>query len=270
MPELPEVEYATRCLRAWMIDRHVDRAIAERTRVLQRVTPARLSEALSGRVLQSVERRGKYLLLQFDENVGLLGHLGMTGKLVRRPHGALEPYSHARFELDDGWTVHFRDPRKFGRLRLARADRLSRLEEVKSLGPDALGITATVLAERLKRTARPIKVALLDQTVVAGLGNIYAAEALFLAQLSPRRRADRLTTRQVARLAEGIRQTLEKALAHLPGVHDVEIAYVEEPGTPNPFLVYDKEGKPCSRCGAPVRSLGQGGRTTFFCSRCQR
>ncbi|MGI5863099.1 MAG: bifunctional DNA-formamidopyrimidine glycosylase/DNA-(apurinic or apyrimidinic site) lyase [Myxococcales bacterium] len=268
MPELPEVEFAANRLRQWMLGRLVVRAKAEPTRLLRGMPPGRFAQALSGRRLEGVERRGKYLLLFFDQNAGLLAHLGMTGKLVRRPTGTAEPYSHARFELDDGFTVHFRDPRKFGRLSIERADRLYSLPEIAALGPDALlePPTAESLGRRLSRTARPVKVALMDQSVIAGLGNIHATEALFRAQIDPRLRADRLTEEQRHRLAQAIGETIALGLA---ANEEEEITYVEE-GAPNPFLVYGKAGEACPRCGHRLASMTQGGRTTHFCPHCQR
>ena len=268
MPELPEVEYAANRLRQWMLGRLVLRAKAEPTRLLRGQPARRFSQALTGRRLERVERRGKYLLLFFDGNAGLLAHLGMTGKLVRRPTGVAEPFSHARFELEDGFTVHFRDPRKFGRLSAEPADRLFLLPEIAALGPDALlePPTAESLGERLSRTARPVKVALMDQSVLAGLGNIHAAEALFRARIDPLLRADRLSEEQRRRLAQAIGETIALGLAN---DEEEEITYVEE-GAPNPFLVYGKAGEACPRCGQRLASLTQGGRTTHFCPHCQR
>lgn len=270
MPELPEVEHAARLIRSWMEGRRVERAVAEAGRVLRDQTPRRFAAALKGRRLQAVERRGKYLLLAFDRDVGLLAHLGMTGKIVRRDRGERELYSRARFELEGGEVVHFRDPRKFGRLAVARASGLAALPEIAGLGPDAWlePPTAPLLAARLGRTGRPLKLALMDQAVVAGLGNIQVAEALFRAGLDPRRRADRLGPAELGRLAAAIRESLAFTLARLTPVQG-DVAYVEEPGTPNPFLVYGRAGEPCPRCGTPLASIVQGGRTTHFCPRCQ-
>ena len=270
MPELPEVEHAARQLRAWMEGRRVVKAAAERCRVLRGQSPQRFASALAGRTLQSVERRGKYLLLAFDRDVGLLAHLGMTGKLVLRRRGEKAPYSRARFELDDGQAVHLRDPRKFGRLTLASANGLAALPAIASLGPDAWEEPPTLqsLAGRFARTRRPVKVALMDQTVLAGLGNIQVAEALFRAGLDPRRPAHLLRAEELGRLAAAIRESLAYTLARLTPVQG-DLAYVEEPGTANPFLVYGRVGEPCPRCGQRLRSIVQGARTTHYCARCQ-
>ncbi|MBI5542495.1 MAG: bifunctional DNA-formamidopyrimidine glycosylase/DNA-(apurinic or apyrimidinic site) lyase [Deltaproteobacteria bacterium] len=271
MPELPEVEHAARSLRAWMQGRCIVRAAAERGRVLRDEDPRRFARVLSGRTLESVERRGKYLLLIFDREVGLLSHLGMTGKLVLREAGEVEPYSRARFELQGGQVVHFRDPRKFGRLRLAPARRLAQQPEIAALGPDAWEEPPTLrsLSESLGRTKRPVKLALMDQSVIAGLGNIQVAEALFRAHVSPRRRADQLRPEELGRLATAIRESLAFTLARLTPVQG-DVSYVEEPGAANPFLIYGKAGEPCPLCGEKLRSFSQGGRTTHWCPRCQR
>ena len=272
MPELPEVEHAARSLRAWMQGRRIERFEAAASRVLRGESPHRLGRALEGRTLLSVERRGKYLLLGFDSHVGLLAHLGMTGKFVLRRLGEpAEPYSRARFDLEGGEAVHLRDPRMFGRLALARSDAFARLPEIAALGPDAWEDPPTLrsLALRFARTRRPVKLALMDQGVLAGLGNIQVAEALFRAGLSPRRHADRLRPQELGRLAAAIRETLAYTLARLTPVQG-DVVYVEDPHAPNPFLVYGKAGEPCPRCATRLRSMVQGGRTTYWCARCQK
>jgi formamidopyrimidine-DNA glycosylase len=271
MPELPEVEFAARQLRRWMVGRRVERAVAEPSRVLRGRAPREIARALQGRRLEAVRRRGKYLLLDFDGGAGALLHLGMTGKLVWREVGEAEAYSRARFELDDRRAIHLRDPRKFGRLAVGPMARLERMKEVAALGPDANdpSLDAGALAARLGRTCRPLKIALMDQRVLAGLGNIHAAEALFRAQLSPKRRSDRLSSAQLGRLAAAIGETIGFAFDSMPQA-EADIEYVEEPGAENPFLVYGKAGERCPRCREPLRSFAQGGRTTFWCPRCQR
>jgi formamidopyrimidine-DNA glycosylase len=217
-----------------------------------------------------VERRGKYLLLRFDGEAGVLAHLGMTGKLLLRNAGEPAPYSRARWELESGEVVHLCDMRKFGRLALAGD--LPAMPEIAALGPDAMDprLSGALLEERLGRTKRPVKIALMDQTAIAGLGNIHAAESLFRAKIDPRRGSDRLTRADLERLARAIQDDLAYALQVQPRGPSGDVEYVEEPGTPNPFLVYGKAGERCPRCGAPLRSFVQGGRTTYACLSCQR
>jgi len=195
----------------------------------------------------------------------------MTGKLVLRRPAEIEPYSRARLELEDGPVIHLRDPRKFARLSLAKANTLAELPEIAALGPDAWDDPPTLrsLSERFARTGRPVKLALMDQGVIAGLGNIQVAEALFRAGIGPRRRADALKPDELGRLAAAIRETLAFTLARLTPVQG-DVVYVEEPDAPNPFLVYGKAGEPCPRCATRLRSIVQGGRTTHYCPRCQR
>lgn len=269
MPELPEVEHAARQLRAWMLGRRVLRASAPRSRVMRGQSPRKFAAALTGRRLLSVERKGKYLLLFFDRGVGVLAHLGMTGKIVRRAPAEPEPYSRARFELA-GEVVHLRDPRKFGRLSVVSAAELRKAKEIAGLGPDAWEEPPSLqsLSEAFSKTKRPVKLALMDQAVLAGLGNIHVAESLYRAGIDPRRRADQLEPAELGKLAWAIRESLAFALAKLTPVQG-DVAYVEERGTVNPFLVYGKAGERCPRCRATLRSIVQGGRTTCFCPGCQ-
>lgn len=266
MPELPEVETARRLLVRWLSGRRVVRAEADPTRVLR---GARLQDfaALQGRLL-SLERRGKYLLFTFEQGRGLLAHLGMTGKFVLRPEGTPEPYSRARLHLDSGQVIHLRDSRMFGRLEPAPASRLHELPAIKELGLDPLvdGLSAAQLQQALGRSRQELKVALMDQGRLAGLGNIHAAEALFRAGLHPSLRAHSLEPPQWQRLAEAIHASLAFGLQEQSGEEPV---YLEEGTTENPFLVYGRAATPCVRCGTPVESFVQAGRTTHFCPKCQ-
>jgi formamidopyrimidine-DNA glycosylase len=196
----------------------------------------------------------------------------MTGKWVRRRSDDTEPYSRARFRLDDGHVLHFRDPRLFGRIEPAPAERLWDLPPIRALGVDPLldGLTPGQLAEAVGSSRQGLKVALMDQTRIAGLGNIHAAEALFRAGLHPARKPRTLTLAEWRRLAQGIQDGLRFAMASFNEQSgDEDIEYVEEPGTENPFLVYGWAGEPCRRCGTRVKSFVQGGRTTHYCPGCQ-
>lgn len=284
MPELPEVEHAARTLRRLALGRRVARVVLDgRARRLFRPDgPAAVVAALTGARLAAVDRRGKHLLLTLEAPggaVGVASHLGMTGKWQAGPRWApaappgrapLPPHVRAALLLDDGSALHYEDPRMFGRLRLAPGARFEALPEVAALGPDPVhdGIDAAALAAGLATTRRPVKVALLDQALLAGVGNIHAAEACWRARLDPRRRADRLSAAEVAALARGLRATFRFALAKLTGP---DIEYLEEGGD-NPFHVYGREGARCRHPGCPgaVRRIVQGQRSTFYCPRCQR
>lgn len=272
MPELPEVEHAARCLRAWAEGRRIEAVETDpkARRVFRPHARAALARALTGRTVESVRRVGKHLLVSLGpEPLGLLSHLGMTGKWLRRAPGEPPPsHSRARLRLDDGAVLHYRDPRLFGRLRLVPGARFSEVKELRALGPDPLaeGVDAARLARLLARTGRPVKVALLDQRLLPGVGNIHASEACFRARLDPRRRASSLAAGEVRALAAGVRASLRAAVAAL---HGPEIVYVEEGGD-NPFLVYAREGERCPRCRkALLRRIVQAQRSTFFCPRCQ-
>ncbi len=266
MPELPEVEFARRALRRWFTGRRLVRTeVDPRARTLRGGEPLVFAQ-LRGRLVQA-DRRGKYLLLGFSNGLGCLAHLGMTGKFLRRPEGEAVRWSRARFVLDSGDVLHFQDPRMFGRLEPAPRSALPALAAWTKLGLDPLedGLTVAQLRGAVGTSRQPLKVALMDQARLAGLGNIHAAEALFRARLHPSRTAASLSPAQWRALAQGIRATIAFALK-VEGDAD-DIAYVEEPGAENPFLVYGQAR--CRRCRGLVKSFTQAGRTTHFCPACQ-
>lgn len=276
MPELPEVEVAARSLRAWAGGRRVEAVQTDRraARIFRPGTGPALARALTGRSLAEVRRVGKHLLLTLGGGppLGLVSHLGMTGKWLRRAEGEeAPPHSRARLRLDDGAWLHYQDPRLFGRLRLVPGARFEALADLAALGPDPLdeGVDPERLRLLLGRTARPVKVALLDQRLLPGVGNIHASEACFRAGIDPRRAGRRLAASEIARLAGAVLDSLRQGLQdHLRAGPEIE--YVEEGGQ-NPFLVYAREGEPCPRCrkGA-LRRIVQAQRATFLCPRCQR
>lgn len=270
MPELPEVEFAARNLRRWLTGRRIQSVEAPPSRIFRGTDPAAIAEQLQGQQLDWLDRRGKWLLLAFTGNVGLLAHLGMTGKWLRVPAGSERP-SHVRaaLALEGGDTIAYRDPRLFGRIALHPADQLLQLPEVRSLGPDPLHdrIDPDALATRLRRSQRPIKVAIMDQGVIAGVGNIQATEALFLAKIHPARPASSLSAAEVRHLVEAIDQSIEETLVQMGEGESVE--YLEDAGAENPFRIYGKAGRRCPRCGATLEKIDLGGRTSVFCPRCQ-
>jgi len=266
MPELPEVEIARRHLVHWLDGHRVVEAEADDTRVFR---GARWTDfaSLGGRLL-SLERRGKYLLFAFEQDRGLLAHLGMSGRFVRRPPDLAVPYSRARLHLDSGDVLHFADARMLGRLETCPASRLHELAPIRALGFDPLanGLGVARLRAAVGGSRQELKVALMDQSRVAGLGNIHAAEGLYRARLHPARTPASLTDAEWKRLAQGLRAALAFGLREQQG--DEEVRYLKEGGR-NDFLVYGRAGTPCVRCGTTVESLSQGGRTTHFCPTCQ-
>jgi formamidopyrimidine-DNA glycosylase len=266
MPELPEVEFARRALVRWMKGKRIVKAQADDTRIFRGAERSEFSR-LTGTLLDA-RRKGKYLLLHFSEDRGLLSHLGMTGKYVRSPSEAKIPYSRARFFLTDGTVIHYRDPRLFGRMEPVPAQSLEALPVIAALGVDPWneGLDARTLKATVADSKQALKVALMDQSRIAGLGNIHAAEALYRAKLHPARKPASLTGPEWSRLAKAIHQSLAYALEVEKGE---EIEYVEEGGE-NPFLVYGRAKERCKRCGGTFKSMVQGGRTTHFCPSCQK
>src|SRR5512142_87039 len=276
MPELPEVEFAARSLRRWASGRRIEAAELEpRARRLCRpAAPAVFARAGAGTRVKGVRRIGQPLLLTLEKDgapLGVLSHLGMTGKwlLEARAGGEAPSHSRARFQLDDGRVLHYRDPRLFGRLRLVPGARFEEVPEIAALGPDPLaGIEVERMAAALSRTRLPIKVKLLDQRLLPGVGNIHASEACFRARIDPRRPARALSRAEVRALGRAVLASFRMTLDAEDGP---EITYVEEPGAENPFLVYAREGEPCPRCrrAAGIRRIVQAQRSTFFCPACQ-
>jgi formamidopyrimidine-DNA glycosylase len=276
MPELPEVEFARRCWQRWAQDRRLRAVEAAPSRVLRPAKPKSL-EVLRGATFVAFDRRGKNLLItarKGRDSIGLWSHLGMTGKwLRRRPDQELPRFVRASFTLDDGHLLHYCDMRLFGRLQvIPRAD-WSSLAEVAALGPDPLtdGVDRARLAERLARSKLPIKVALLDQRLLAGVGNIQASEALFRARIDPRRQAATLSRAEVGKVAAGVERSIAATLADFAKDvgPDGDIEYVEE-GAANPFAVYDRAGQRCPRKNGTIERIVQAGRSTFFCRACQK
>ena len=282
MPELPEVEVLVRHLAPLVRNRRIQRAVVRRPKVIVPSTAEEFSRKLRGATFVELTRRGKYLLFEMLAAKGagfpLVGHLGMTGRMYLQPEkSALPKHAAVVFELG-GENFVFEDTRYFGRMTLDDS-------AIAALGPEPLGdaFTAEYFQIALQRSAQPIKVKLLDQELVAGVGNIYASEALFRAGISPRLAARRLKPPQVARLRETIRETLRDAIKRgstVPlnyageGESDGLFYFGSAPGAPDFYeerlQVYDRAGKPCRVCGTGIKRIVQGARSTFFCPKCQR
>ena len=291
MPELPEVEVAARNLRRWGLEKKVRAARPDprAERIFRPAGPKALT-ALVGRRLGEVRRIGKNLLLTFAERladgpVGVWSHLGMTGKWLRRAgRDAPPPATRVELDLDDGTRLAYVDRRMFGRFQIVPGARFTDIAEIAALGPDPLadGIDVKAFGARLARLKTPIKVALLDQTLLAGVGNIQASESLFRAKIDPRRPARSLSPAEVKRLAGAIRASIDFTLKSFAEVGadggGADIGYVEERTMENPFLVYGREGQPCpghrkggKKSGRSVIArIVQAQRATFFCPDCQR
>lgn len=282
MPELPEVEVLVRHLAPLLRGRTIRDVEVRRARVLRPTTARQLRQTLRGARFVGVNRRAKYLVFELRaprrrEPVRLLGHLGMTGRMYVAARGKPLP-KHAAVVLElRGERFLFEDTRYFGRLTLDTAP-------LAKLGPEPLAATFTLdgFAAALKRSAQAIKVKLLDQSLVAGIGNIYASEALHVARISPRRAARSLTRTETARLRRAIRKVLAEAIRHGSTVplnfgsreSDGLFYYGRHPDAPDFYeeqlRVYDRAGEACLRCGKRVRRIVQAGRSTYFCGACQR
>lgn len=264
MPELPEVEFCARHVRAGAVGRRITAVEATIGPPLEG-PPAAFAAATTGRSVQAVRRVGKQLIVDLDIGHVLL-HLGMTGKILRHPIAQPpRPATRLMFTLDDGHRLDFVDSRRFGRV--AAVDAAALAEHLDRLGPDALEITADppAMAARFQGVRQAIKVALLDQSRIAGVGNIYAAEALFLARLHPWTLAGALPVAAWAPLSAGLAETMNASLQRELGE---EIIYLQE-GAESPFLVYGREGAPCTRCGTAIVRTVQQARSTFWCPTCQ-
>jgi len=277
MPELPEVESVRRRIEPVMRGARIDRVLLRRKN-LRRPFPRAFVSRLEGRRIQSVDRRGKYLLVALDSGETLLMHLGMSGSFRidrdsnrRTPpaEAAGDRHDHVVFTLSNGVTVTFNDPRRFGLMDLLGGGPAASQKAFAALGPEPLGASfgAGALAGALSGKRIAVKVALLDQRVVAGLGNIYASEALHRAGLSPLRRSATLAIAaghpgpRAVRLAAAIKTVLREAIARK-----------ERPYRAGRFRVYEREGEPCRTpgCRGTIRRIWQAGRSTFYCAACQR
>ena len=275
MPELPEVETVRRGLALKMSGRRILRAELRRPD-LRRPFPPALAARLDGAQIGALRRRGKYILIELDSDGLLLLHLGMSGRVTA---GSAElpdtPHDHVVLRLDDGTVIRFNDPRRFGLL-----DYVKRADETQHpllavLGPEPLEseFDDAYLSTALAGKMTPVKSALLDQRIVAGLGNIYVCEALFRSGVSPRRLAASIGRGRAQRLVAGIRSVLTEAIeAGGSSLRD----YVQADGALGYFqhrwAVYGHEGDPCPGCdcGGGVRRIVQSGRSTFFCAKRQR
>jgi len=265
MPELPEVETYRACLEPRLAGRRLDRVVILDGRLTLPEDPHVVATELEGERVAAVDRRGKYLLVRFESGAALVVHLRMTGGFPT------ERSSHERavISLDDGHEVVYRDVRRFGTWRLLASDEVESYLGAR-LGPEPLGsrFTAAYLAERLAGRRAPLKALLLDQRIAAGLGNIYADEALWHARLQPLRLGGSLGGDEVAALRRGIRHALRRGIER-QGADLGDGAYGVG-SMQDEFRVYGREGEPCRRCRAPIEKTRVAGRGTHFCPSCQQ
>lgn len=271
MPELPEVETTVAGLRSVLEGRVLTR-VEPRRADLRVPFPPDLRQRMTGARVASLGRRAKYGLVNTDRGDTMIFHLGMSGRWRIDPE-ATGAHDHLLLETDEGRRLSLCDPRRFGFVELARTDALEAYPPFAKLGPEPLGqaFTGAALRAALAGKACSIKAALLDQRVVAGLGNIYVCEALFGAGIAPSRAAGRISAARLDRLVETIRAVLASAIAAGGSTlrdyarPDGELGYFSKQ-----WQVYGREGEPCPTCGAPVLRRVEGGRSTFYCRHCQR
>jgi formamidopyrimidine-DNA glycosylase len=292
MPELPEVETVRRGLEPVLVGNAFAR-VEQRRPDLRFPLPKDFAMRLCGRTVEALDRRAKYLLARLDDGEVLVMHLGMTGRFrIDRANGAkpgkvaraqkpVPKHEHIVFHLSDGTAIRYSDVRRFGLMDLVRAESLEQHALFKGLGVEPLSevLTPEWLAGRLKSKATSIKAALIDQKLIAGLGNIYVCEALYRAGISPVRLAGTLATKagkptkKIEALVAAIKAVLEDALkAGGSSLRDYSQADGRLGRFQHRFKTYRREGKPCARkgCGGTVRRIVQGGRSTFYCPTCQR
>ncbi|WP_282024267.1 bifunctional DNA-formamidopyrimidine glycosylase/DNA-(apurinic or apyrimidinic site) lyase [Limimaricola cinnabarinus] len=283
MPELPEVETVRRGLVPAMEGAVIEAAHVNRPD-LRWPFPERMAERLTGQRVERLRRRSKYILADLSGGETLIVHLGMSGRMTvsgvklgrfHVDHPAPAKHDHVVLEMADGARVTFNDPRRFGAMDLAPTDGLDAHKLLRGIGPEPLGnrFDAAYLVERLRGRMVPIKTALLDQKIVAGLGNIYVCEVLHRAGIDPRRKAGRISAARVASLVPLIRVVLEEAIASGgSSLKDYRQADGAMGYFQHGFRVYDREGAACgtAECGGAVERIVQSGRSTFLCPRCQR
>ncbi len=287
MPELPEVETVCRQLEPEIAGRRIEALEVLDPRWTRPVPPAAVERAVAGRTIEGLGRRGKYLLLGLDDGRTLVMHLRMTGNLVliegqdrldpsegmrlyEGERSTSERHLRARFSLDDGRELWFTDPRRFGEAFLVDDPGLE--ERFARLGVEPLSeeFTAELLGERAAGRSAPLKSFLLDQAHIAGVGNIYADEALFRARLHPLSPAGSMKPEHLEALREGVVEALEAGIEHGgASIDDYRDGRGEQGGMQNEFLVHTREGESCPRCGGPIARIVVSGRSTYYCPSCQ-
>lgn len=276
MPELPEVETVMRGLAPHLEGRRIKKVQLNR-KDLRIPFPRGFAKALEGARVERLQRRAKYMLWHLDTGNAVIVHLGMSGKFTIYEKGAraaTNPHDHVIITTDAGTRLVYTDHRRFGLMSLVKQSEIDRHPYFAAMGPEPLGnaFSGPALSERLKAKKTPIKAALLDQRVVAGLGNIYVCEALWRARISPRRLAASVAGARAERLVPAIKDILNEAIASGGSTlrdyarTDGELGYFQ-----HRFDVYDREGTLCHSCKTmPIQRLVQAGRSTYFCPKCQR
>jgi formamidopyrimidine-DNA glycosylase len=277
MPELPEVESLRRILTRSAVGRTIVSARIGKLPLRRRVVPD-FGATIAGRTIERISRRAKYLMIELSGDSIILAHLGMSGSITHR-HGAFDTsefdpkHDHLEFALDDATRLVYNDPRRFGMVRLISRDDLGVIDELKGIGPEPLGadFNADYLAAQARGKKVAIKNLIMDQKIVAGVGNIYASEILFHAKVRPTRRAGRVKREEIDRIVEFTPKILRAAIGSGGTTFR---SYRDSRGRPGEFskrlMVYGREDEPCYVCKTPIRNVVVGQRASFYCPKCQR
>jgi formamidopyrimidine-DNA glycosylase len=274
MPELPEVETIRTRLEPGLVGRTFERVLITDPRLTRPEPPEVVAAELEGQRVQAVGRRGKYLIVEFESGRHLLIHLRMTGNVLHPARSAsdADPHRRAVVRLDDGSDVAYRDVRRFGTWELLEPGELDEYFAARRLGREPLdrAFTTKALSRALADRRAPVKAALLDQRAAAGVGNIYADEALWRARIHPLRPAGSLSPDEVAALRKSVREALRTGIARQgASLRDYRRPDGGRGGMQDRFRVYGRDGEPCLRCGTPIEKIRAGGRGTWFCPHCQ-
>jgi formamidopyrimidine-DNA glycosylase len=273
VPELPEVESVRAQLAPFVEGRRFERVEIVDTRLTRPLDPVAVARELEGERVRQLDRRGKYLIVRFESGRALLIHLRMTGSLRHAAQGALpdDPYRRAVVRLDDGSDVGYRDVRRFGTWLLLEAEEVAEYIDAR-VGQEPLSdaFRARDLGARLAGRRAPVKAVLLDQRALAGVGNIYADEALWRARIHPLRPAGELTSNEIRALHRGVRRALELGIARQGStLTDYRLPDGSPGRMQTEFSVYGRGGEPCHRCGTPIEKIRVAGRGTWYCPQCQ-
>lgn len=270
MPELPEVEQVKKTLAPYVEGKTIKKVEVRLAHLVQYPTVDLFVKKLKGRTIQKINRRGKYLLLQTDKGV-LIVHLRMTGALLATRNSAEPPYAKIKFSLTDNIVMWFTDIRAFGTLYYIDDDFV--VKGLAALGPEPLtaGLTVQYLLPLVTKSKKPIKTFILDQTVIAGLGNIYADEALAEAGIAPLRLACDVTKKELAVLIKAINKVIAQGIKnHGTTFRDYKDGEGKKGNNQNFLAVYGRGGQPCKKCGAILKKIKVGGRGTVYCPKCQK
>lgn len=276
MPELPEVELVARSLDKLVARRKIIAAQLLRERLAPENSPADFALRLKNAEINFVHRRGKHVLFDLSNAQTLITHLRMTGRFMLLPLERENPkHAHAVFYFSDETRLVFQDQRHFGLMKVLKTSNLNESKEIKCLAPEPFSVdfTPKYLREVLRTSQRSLKEFLLDQTKVCGLGNIYASEAMHLARVNPQIPANELSPRKANVLFEKIREVLAESIAHGSTLNvdpeNIDGSYYGG-GYENHWRVYDRENEPCVSCGKEIKRIVQGGRSSYFCPKCQK